>query len=469
MQLRGFVDGEFIPVSLGSATPVKDAERALAAAKRVHDGGTWWKLSAQSRCDILAKVCERLDEAVVESMAKADAAETGVPISVTRMINSSLKDSFSVDALKPLCDAASPKSLRTAHGPLRLLRRPHGPALILAPWNVPSGTVVGKLIAALVAGCPVIVKPSEIAQTGLEIFLNAVQGAGLPPGVLQWLHGGPELGSLLVSDSRTSVVHFTGSSAVGQQVAKVCAERLVPFLMECGGSNVAIVLDNADVSASAQAIANGVTQLNGQWCAGVSRIFVHGKLLEALVDAILAEFESLHVGAADDAGTDFGPLSHRAHHDRMEAEVAKLRAQGGTVRRSTLLCEKESVPCLFSPTLVTGLALSHQVYEIFGPIATVQGFNELTEAIEASNQRSMLQSYIFSSDVDGALSLGSELICGSVMINAIDFGFHGVALEDGQPCEPTLTFFGASGFGTEAGAADAVQFFAGAQSVGVNK
>merc|ERR1719414_2585775 len=156
-------------------------------------------------------------------MAKADAAETGVPISITSDISASLREAFASEALQPLCDAAGPRSLRTPHGRLQQQQRPHGPVVILAPWNVPSGTVVGKLVAALVAGCPVIVKPSEVAPSGLELFLRAIAGTSLPPGVLQWLHGGPDIGAALVADERVRVVQFTGSSEVGASVARACS------------------------------------------------------------------------------------------------------------------------------------------------------------------------------------------------------------------------------------------------------
>merc|ERR1711957_208454 len=125
------------------------------------------------------------------------------------------------------------------------------------------------------AGCPVIVKPSEVAPTGLGLFLSAINKAGLPPGVLQVLNGGPEIGEVLVNDGRVRAVSFVGSTDVGEKIASSCGRRLVPVTMECGGSNVAVALADADLDKAADGVVAGITILNGQWCAGISRILVH--------------------------------------------------------------------------------------------------------------------------------------------------------------------------------------------------
>eukprot|EP00927_Polykrikos_kofoidii_P054141 TRINITY_DN48616_c0_g1_i1.p1 TRINITY_DN48616_c0_g1~~TRINITY_DN48616_c0_g1_i1.p1 ORF type:complete len:498 (-),score=89.93 TRINITY_DN48616_c0_g1_i1:101-1546(-) len=474
--LCSLVDGDFVP-SVGASGPSRrptasdaDVSRALAAAHRVHETGTWRRLGAEGRRDLLEKVRDCLDEAVVESMSKADAAETGVPLKMTRMINGSLREAFSLEALGGLCEAAKPRILRTPQGPLNQFRRPQGPVLILAPWNVPSGSVVGKLIAALLAGCPVILKPSEVAPTGLDHFLRAVSSIGMPTGVLQWLHGGPEVGAKLVADDRIRVVQFTGSADVGRAVAQNCAARFVPLMLECGGSNVAIVLEDADLDVAASGVVAGLTLLNGQWCAGISRVLAHNSIADDLVNKVIAGIAKLKIGTAEDMSTDIGPMSHADHRQRLEALCEQLQAQGGKLRRA-LPSEAAPLPQghFMLPSLVTDLPADvAQVEQIFGPIATVQPFQDPSEAVRLANQRPMLQSYIFGKDIQTAAGLGAELDCGSVMLNAVGFGFEAVTTEAGEPCEPTMTYFGEAGLGVEAGGHAAVQFFAGAQVVGVS-
>lgn len=473
--LSSLIDGELVLATSCSGSPGyvmashAEIDRALTAAHRVHEAGSWRRLTPEERCDVIAKAKDLLDDGVVQRMARADAAETGVPQTVTRMIDGSLREAFSREALKPLCEAAGSRTLRTAHGPMRQLRRPHGPAVILAPWNVPSGTVVGKVIAALVAGCPVIVKPSEVAPTGLELFLRAVNAAGLPPGVLQWLHGGSEVGAALVADGRVGAVHFTGSAEVGRAISKSCADRFVPLAMECGGSNVAIVLEDADVDVAAGGVTAGLCMLNGQWCAGISRVLAHRSIVEDLVSKVLVRFGETKIGPAEDDSTEMGPMSNASHKERLEALCEDLKAQGGTICRAPLAESRQLPPGNFIlPTLITDVGAAWQASEIFGPIATVQSFQDTSDAIRFANERPMLQSYIFGQDVEEAMDLGAELVCGSVMLNAVGFGFEGVATEDGQQCEPTMTYFGAAGLGVEAGGANTVHFFAGAQTLGVN-
>lgn len=488
-QLHSFVAGRFVGTSRrgdvlaldGDALPAgasdQEIEEALAEAHAVHTSGGWSMLGAEKRCQLLVKVQAQLDDALVESMAQADSAETGVPISLTRMINGSLKGAFAAQALTPIAQALAPKGQRSASGSLRQVRRPHGPAVILAPWNVPSGTVVGKLVAALVAGCPVIVKPSEVAPRGLEKFLRAVShpNVGLPKGVLQWLHGGADVGAALVGDCRIGAIHFSGSAervaprptSSAVSVATLAAKHLTPVAMECGGSNVAIVMQDADVEAAAGAIAQGVTMLNGQWCAGISRVLAHACVVDELVRKILAKFSALKVGLAQEETTEFGPLSHPAHLSRIEAICEHLRNEGGSVCRGD---HPAALPTghLFLPALVTGLPPDYAVGEIFGPCATVQSFTDNSHALQVANKKAMLQSYIFSKHADKAITFGAGLNCGSVMINGVGFGFEGVTTEDGCACEPSMGFFGLAGLGIEAGTpALAAEFFAGPQSCGV--
>jgi len=452
------------------SSSVADIERALAAASYLHEAGSWSQLTPEARCDVLAGVHAKL-AAVGEEMAAADASETGVPISVTRMIAGSLKEAFASDALHATCRDLGISELRTAHGPLRHVHKAFGPALIIAPWNVPSGTVAPKLIAALVAGCPVIVKPSEWAPTGLEIFLKAVCAAGLPPGALQWVHGGPEVGAALVSDARVGAVHFTGTLEAGRQVAVRCAERLVPVMMECGGSNAAIVLEDADLDKTASAVASGITMLNGQWCAGISRLIVHEKRAADLVQRILSRFGETKLGPSDDDTTEVGPLAHRAHLQKIERICAELVQRGGRVRRAPTA---GPLPAgnFFAPTLIEGVPGVPDAGEIFGPLATVHTFSDPAEAVHAANLRPLLQCYVFGADVERALNVGSGLRCGSVMVNGVGFGWEGPVLtaDGAAPAadEPPAAFFGGAGLGTEGGIAGFLGLFAGPQNIGVS-
>eukprot|EP00928_Gymnodinium_smaydae_P036495 TRINITY_DN25500_c0_g1_i1.p1 TRINITY_DN25500_c0_g1~~TRINITY_DN25500_c0_g1_i1.p1 ORF type:complete len:452 (-),score=91.03 TRINITY_DN25500_c0_g1_i1:132-1487(-) len=444
------------------ASPLRDVESVVASADRLHTSGEWSGLSIDERCALLAKAPEHL-AAVEQEMALADARETGVPLGVTQMIDGSLKEAFSKDALKGFAAKLRVADRRTLHGTLRQVYKPHGPAVIIAPWNVPSGTVMPKVLAALLVGCPVIVKPSEVAPTGLELFLGAIAKVGLPAGALQCIQGGPEVGEKLVRDPRVGAVHFTGSADVGREVAAHCASRFVPVSMECGGSNVAIVLPDADVDAVAPALATGLTLLNGQWCAGISRIFVPASLSARLMEAVLAECAAKKVGDATSLETELGPLCGDVHRRSLEALRDGLRERGCSLRQMLLPADLQAGN-FFAPTLVETEGAMEEVGEIFGPMATVSTFEDVSDAIRRANLRPLLQSYVFGSDRDAAISIGQKLRCGSVMVNGVGFGWN---LAEGYT-EPATSFFGGSGIGVEAGIEGLFCLFAGLQNVGVN-
>lgn len=461
--LECLVDGEFLPCTEASATG-HAIEKALTAAKRVHEDGSWFSLGLDERCKILAELPAKLNAAVEQAISAADASETGISIGLTRMINSSLKEMISPEQLKAAREVLEPRRLKTAHGTLTQARHPFGPLLVIAPWNVPSATVWPKVLAALLAGSTVIVKPSEWAPTGLDIFLRALNSVGLPPGVLQWLHGGPDVGRSMVEDARVAAVHFTGSREVGRAIARACAERLVPCLAELGGSNVAIVLEDADLDLATAGLVTGLTFLNGQWCAGVSRIYVHADVATELLDKVMTALRCMKVGPANDETTDFGPLAHPAHLEQIQAHCEELVKTGGVAVRA-----HEELPPgnFFSPTIVKDFE-GEPVDEIFGPLATWQTFGDVAEAVRMANLKSLLQCYVYGADQERATSLGFRLNCGSIMVNGCGPGFDGVTTESGEPVEPEIAFFGGSGVGVEAGIASALRFVAGCRNVGIS-
>ena len=228
--LRCVIDGKLQPpaMSLGDwvrdcntgnpvhemvAASTEQVEEALAAAERVHRQGVWANLSLEDKCAWLNKLADAMVTYEAQ-MGRADARETGVVCELTTIINSSIKGAFQsvADGIRK---ANLSKEFGGVHGPIQVSHKPWGPALIIAPWNVPGGSVVPKIAAALAAGCPVILKPSEWAPTALDLLGRAIVDAQLPPGVFQLLHGAGGVGERLVRDPRIRCVNFTGSAGVG--------------------------------------------------------------------------------------------------------------------------------------------------------------------------------------------------------------------------------------------------------------
>lgn len=203
--------------------------------------------------------------------------------------------------------------------------------------------------------------------------------------------------------------------------------------------------------------------LNGQWCAGISRIFTHESVATSLIEKVTALFAATKLGLASDEATEMGPLSHKQHLDKMEAIFAQLVQRGGKPHRSAL---SGDLPAghFFPPTLVSGIEDDPKLCEVFGPLATVHSFQDIAQAIRLANTKPLLQCYIFSKDSNAAMKPGRALHCGSVMVNGVGFGFE---MPEGSE-DPSMALFGGSGLGVEAGMVCYVDFFAGWQNVGVN-
>ncbi len=280
---------------------------------------------------LLARLAEGLDRRH-EEIGYEDAMGNGNPLRVAVQMASYLGPRVR-SAAAQLQEVGQGRALDAGGRPVRLLLRPLGSAVVLAPWNAPTFVGVAKLASGLAAGCPVILKPSEWAPAGsqivAEVLAEAVAELGLPSAVFQLVHGGAAVGAQLVSDARIRAISFTGGGAGGRAVATAAAPHFTALQLELGGHNPAIVLSDADVDLTAKALVDGMTKLNGQWCEAPGKVIVHQNIHDQLVDALLAELATLSLGDCFEPGTDVGPLSHAAHRDHLARRVDDLVGQGG--------------------------------------------------------------------------------------------------------------------------------------------
>jgi betaine-aldehyde dehydrogenase len=442
-------DGSVIGPQRASAPAV--VERALALAHGAWTTGAWSGLSLAERSLTLDRLATEL-EARAEEIALLDAVDSGVPISVTRAIAGSL-GSLVRAVLDEAARAGERRRLAAGGRRVEVLRLPWGPAVLLCPWNAPSAAAVGKIANALAAGCPAILKPSELAPSSAGLIAEAALAAQLPPGALQVVHGGAGVAQHLVADPRVRMVSLTGGLAAGRAVALATAPRMAALQLELGGTNPAIVTADADIAASARALAAGATKLNGQWCEAPRRVFVaegrHDELVDALEDA-LAE---VHVGPARDARSQVGPLVSGAHRDRVQRQVEAL---GGEARVTAAVPDGSG--SFLSPTLVLGLPADSVREEIFGPVLSVHRVATDAEAVGAANANGDgLAGYVFCGDHERAFALGRALHCGEIRIG-------GTNLLDLAP-DSTQSFWGSSGIGAHGGR-EVLEAFRGSRIVG---
>lgn len=463
--------GEILPGSLDdpntgeprqrqAATSEDAVERALAAAAALHTDGTWAWTLVEERAQLLEGFADRLAERIGE-IAYEDALSTGNPLRVSTQTASYLAPRV-LSARDQLIDLGESRSLPAGGRDVRLLQRPLGPAAVLAPWNAPTFVAVAKVASALAAGCPVILKPSEWAPAGCQIVAEVLAGLlddlGFPPAVFQLLHGGAAVGSQLASDPRIRAISFTGGDAGGRAVASAAAPHFTALQLELGGHNPAVILPDADVRATAAALVEGMTKLNGQWCEAPGKILVPEVLHDALLDALLCEFGRLRVGHCLEDGTDVGPLAYAGHRDLLQHRVDELVEQGGKALTASAL--PDLAGWFFAPTVVAGLAADQSQHELFGPAVTLHPVSSVEEALRAADgPETGLAGFVFGQDLDAALAVAARIPAGEIRVN----GCKLADLADGSE----QTFWNNAGIGGH-GPTDMVRFFQGRRTIGVD-
>lgn len=444
------------PLGRAACTSADALERAIAAAARVHADGSWGGLDPGTRAAALERVADQL-EARAEAIGAAEAMGSGVPISIASAFGGATAGSFR-EAVALMREAGDVRELGEPGRPVELWRFPWGPAAVLVPWNAAAAMAAKKAAFALAAGAPVLLKAPERSPWGCNLVADAIDAAGLPPGAFQLVHGGAEAGSALTGDPRVRAVSFTGSVATGRSIARAAAEDFKALQLELGGNNPVVVLPDADVAETAASLASGMVKLNGQWCEGPGKVLVPPALHDELVAALLEALAAYRMGPHDDPSTQLGPLSSAAHREGLDAQVAELVARGGTVHASH---EAPATGAFWSPRVITGVAASDAVEELFGPVVTVHPVDSPDEAVAIANASPYgLAAYAFGRDTEAAMGIARRLRFGEVKVN-------GTSLLDLAPGS-AQSFWRSSGIGGH-GDRDVMAFFRGTQVVGVDR
>lgn len=442
------------------STELAEVDTALRAAERVHQSAALDDGPIAARIDVLTAFARALAERQ-EDIACQDAISTGNPITTTRLLASYLagRVQSAVDQLEQLGEG---RSLAADGRTVRLLNRSLGPVVVLAPWNAPTFVAVSKIGAAIAAGCPVILKPSEWAPGGAQIIAEVldhiIAGSGLPRATFQLVHGGARVGAALSADPRVKVITFTGGVDAGRAVAAAAAPNLTLTQLELGSNNPAIVLPDADIARTARWLISGVTRLNGQWCEAPGKVLVSQSIHDALVEALIDEASRVAIGHCMADETRLGPLAFSTHRDRLRTQLASLSDAGAIVSSPASLPDLGG--WFFSPTVVTGVDARSATTELFGPVLTVHPTTSTAEALSFANlPGGGLDAFVFGSDEDAALEVGARMRAGEVRIN----GTNMADLADGSE----QSFWDGSGVGGH-GPANAVPFYQGRRVVGVD-
>ncbi|WP_436699792.1 aldehyde dehydrogenase family protein [Nocardioides sp. BYT-33-1] len=443
------------PLQRNRSSSPEQVERALAAAWSAHTAGAWRDLGLAGRAALLHRLADLIDEQQA-AIAELDSLNSGVTLRETTLFASSLAGTVRT-AIELAERRGESADLAATQGPVRLRRVPWGPTALIAPWNAPAAVAVKKMAYALVAGAPVVLKPSPASPWSAQLLADAAVRAGLPTGVFSLVLGGGEVGQQICGDARIKAISMTGSTATGRLIAQASAPHLTRLRLELGSNNPAIVLADADLAATVEDLAAGMTKLNGQWCEAPRRVLADRSLHAELVEGLAERLRRTRVGSALDAGTDVGPMAFRQRRDDLVAQREHLVASGATAAQGPDL---PGAGWFVAPTVVSSSGQVDLPGEVFGPMIAIEPFTTVEDALVRSNTGPHgLAGYVFGGDVERAIAVGGRIEAGEVKVN-------GTSLLD-MCADSAQSFFGDSGLGGH-GDADVLEFYAGKQIVGVD-
>ena len=386
MSERGF---RFVELGGWEATggPPAAAEadaRVEAAGARTTDAfGGWSALETERRVAWLEPLGVMLRE---ESARLAEAIATGVH----KPLREALAEvSYAAELTdRALASAATPV-LRTPDGLAR--RVPHGPVLVITPWNNPIGIPIGKIVPALAYGNTVIWTPSPQASSVSAVLAEVMGRLELPPGALERVEGDASEAAALVRGGAIRAVSLSGSLQAGRALQDLCAARLIPLQAELGGNNAALVSDDADIEKVADELVAGAFGFAGQRCTATRRAIVLREAYAPLAEAVKARVETLRAGDPRSPDTTFAPVISAAAATRLEELIERARGAGAQVWRPRwaerpTFGEREDLPFV-APAVVENPAPDSEIAreESFGPVLVVMQVETLAEAIERCN------------------------------------------------------------------------------------
>ncbi len=365
-----------------------DVDLAVAAAQAALPA--WSVLHPEQRHDILRGIADgilaRLDE-----LAAAESADSGKTIRTAKTIDiprSALNFKFFATALLHF---SSESHYVPGQSLSYTLRQPVGVVGCISPWNLPLYLFTWKIAPALAAGNCVVAKPSEITPLTAYLLGEICTAAGLPPGVLNILHGqGPEVGAAIVRHPSIKAISFTGSTRAGAEIARVAAPMFKKLSLELGGKNPNIIFADCDYETMLATTVRSSFNNQGQICLCGSRIYVESSLYNQFITDFIARTNALKVGFPSDPDSDLGAVVSNVHFDKIMSCIELAKAEGGTI-----LCGGHAVEVpsegaagwYIAPTVIAGLPIHCRTNqeEIFGPVVTIAPFDTEAEALALAN------------------------------------------------------------------------------------
>ncbi|MBO1511300.1 aldehyde dehydrogenase family protein [Metabacillus bambusae] len=471
-----YINGEYVPAVSGKTFDVinpsneeviakvseaqpEDIDIAVRAARKAFDEGEWSEMEAATRSHLIYKFANLMEENR-EELAQLESLDNGKPykIALTDDVDGSIQHfryySGFATKIQGKTTQVSPDYVNyTVHEPVGVVGQ-------IIPWNFPLLMAAWKLGSALAVGCTVVIKPATETPLSLLYVAKLFKEAGFPDGVVNITPGsGRSAGEAIVTHKMVDRVSFTGSTAVGKEVMKKSAEQIKGVTLELGGKSPSIILEDANLEEAIEGAFNGTMYNHGQNCSACTRVYVHRKHYEQVLQAMAERVNTLKLGPGLDPETDMGPLvSAKQKHtvldyiEQGKREGARLIAGGEQVFNEGYFVQ----PTIFAD-VTDDMTIARE--EIFGPVMSVFVFDTVEEVIKRANDSDYgLAASIWTENIKSGHYIARKLQAGTVWINDVGLEWE------------TMPFGGykQSGIGREMGGEYGLENYTEVKSVYVN-
>ncbi|MCF8587309.1 aldehyde dehydrogenase family protein [Gordonia liuliyuniae] len=395
----------------------RDVDNAVATAHAAYD--SWRRTPPPIRRACLTRLAE-LIEANADEFARRGAMDNGMPVAMA-----GAGVAISAEWTRYYAGWADKIAGEVTGQPLYdgelgyTLRQPFGVIGVVITWNGPLISLAMKVPAAIAAGNTVVVKPSEMTPFVPELFMDLVDEAGIPPGVINMLPGTAEAGNHLVTHELVKKVTFTGGPATATRILEACAPSMKPVVLELGGKSANIVLEDADIATACQHAAFlSVGMMTGQGCAFPTRLLVQASVYDQVVDSVVAAAGSIVTGDPFNPTTIAGPVVNEAAVDRIMGMIDRAESDGARLVYGGNRVDRDGY--FIEPTVFADVDPASELAqtEVFGPVLAITKFGTDDEAIEIANSTEYgLSGYIQTRDLKRAIRIAAELDTGEVLIN----------------------------------------------------